>query len=188
MAATQIIAGRFSKRAVARKADYYVTMFSSSFEAVRAVARGTLLFTLMVCAAACGRPDSEVEAAVKAQLAKDSVTAPLKLSLEVRRGVVYVVGETRTFAEQERVTEIARSIEGVKDVTNAMRITDGVLVEEVKKALAADPVVASVPIDVDSRNGFVRLMSDATNREQRERAVALAKKVDGVKNVEDRMR
>jgi hyperosmotically inducible periplasmic protein len=148
---------------------------------------GLLIVTLL--AGACGRSDSDVQAAVERQLAKDPLTAPLNLSVTVTNGVASLAGETTTAAEQARATELARGIEGVKNVVNQMRIDDDVLlVEGIKKALSADPLVASVPIDVDSRDGHVRLMSDQTDRAQRERAVALAKQVHGVKSVEDRMR
>jgi hypothetical protein len=67
-------------------------------------------------------------------------------------------------------------------------VDDGALAEAVRKALAADALVAAAPLEVDARNGYVRLMSDATNAEQRARAVAIARSVEGVKEVEDRMR
>jgi osmotically-inducible protein OsmY len=176
------------ERDVAGKDGYYLTMLLLIIGTCRQVAARLALFFLIGLAAAGGRPDSDVQAAVQGQLAKDPLTRPLKLSVTVTRGVAYIVGETTTNAEQARATELARGIEGVKDVVNQMRINDDVLVDGVRKALAADPLVASVPIDVDSRNGRVRLMSDQTDPEQRARAVALASKVDGVKSVEDRMR
>lgn len=159
----------------------------SSFK-ILTVVRRTLLCMVIGLSVACGRPDADVQAAVRAQLANDPVTAPLDLSVEVKRGVVRLSGETRTAAEQAKAIEIARSIEGVSDVISDMRVADAGLVEAIKKAFAADPVLASVPIEVDSRDGAVRLMSDQTNREQRERAVAVAKRVEGVKHVEDLMK
>jgi len=155
--------------------------------AFRACARAALFFAVTTVAA-CGRPDADVQAAVKGQLAKDPVTAPLDLTVDVQRGVVTLAGQTSTIAEQTRASEIVRSIEGVKEVTNQMSIADGLLVEAVKKALAADPLLGSVPIEVDSRNGYVRLISNDTNKEQRDRAREVAKSVGGVKGVEDRMK
>ncbi len=159
-----------------------------SCDAARRLGPLTLLCTVLGLSIACGRSDSEVQGAIQSQLAKDPVTAPLKLSVDVAKGVVTLAGETKTGAEQARATEIARSTEGVSDVVNAMRINDGTLADAVRKALAADPVLAGVPIEVDSRNGYVRLISNDTNRDQRERAFAVASKVDGVKEVEDRMK
>jgi hyperosmotically inducible periplasmic protein len=147
-----------------------------------------LLCLAVGLAIACGRSDQDLEQAVRKQLAADPATANLDLSVSVRGGTVSLSGETRTRAEQARATEIARGTEGVTDVTNLMVISDGDVVDAVRKALAADPVLASTRIEVDSQNGIVRLMSDSTDRAQRERALAVAKAVVGVKGVEDRMK
>ena len=181
--ATTAVSGPLSERNRTGKDDYYVTMRFRSLVATRSI-----LPLLVIGCAACGRPDADVQAAIKAQLAKDPATAPLDVSVEVRSGVATLAGNTRSQAEQTRAIELARSIEGVKDVKNEMTISDGALVEAVKKALAADPMVGSFPIDVDSTNGFVRLMSDKTDSTQRERAVTIARSVNGVKGVEDRMK
>jgi len=155
-----------------------------------AVSRAIQSLVLIVCAAcaACARPDAQIEEAIKTQLAKDPLTASLELAVEVRRGVATLGGKTRNQAEQTRAVEIAKSIEGVKDVTNQLTISDAPLVEAVKKALAADPIVGSIPIEVESMNGVVSLISDKTDRDQRERAVTVARSVEGVKGVEDRMK
>ncbi len=49
-------------------------------------------------------------------------------------------------------------------------------------------MVGKIPIDVDAKGGFVRLMSDQTNRDERTRIVEITSKVEGVEQVEDRMR
>lgn len=146
-----------------------------------------LLSTML--AVACGRSDSDVKEAIEAQLAKDPVTAPLQLTVDVREGIASLSGLTRSVDEQTRAAEIARGVVGVSAVVNEMELDeDEQLITAVRRALSDDPLLASVPIDVDARDGFVRLMSDATNAEQRERAVAVARAVDGVTDVEDRMK
>jgi len=62
------------------------------------------------------------------------------------------------------------------------------LADKVKDALGQDAVVGKIPIDVEAQGGLVRLSSDQTNREERERIVKIASSVEGVKEVEDRMR
>ena len=143
---------------------------------------------LAIFAAGCGRPDSEVASSIKQLLANDPATASLDISVVVRRGVAYLSGETTTCAEQERAIELARKVEGVSDVENHLQIKDELLAAAVKKALSAEPLLTEVPIDVDSRNGHIRLMSDRTDREHRERAVAVARNLCGVREVEDRMK
>jgi osmotically-inducible protein OsmY len=62
------------------------------------------------------------------------------------------------------------------------------LADKVKAALAQDAVVGKVPIDVEAQGGLVRISSDQTNREERERIVKIASAVEGVKEIEDRMK
>lgn len=69
-----------------------------------------------------------------------------------------------------------------------VRPDDAFLVSRVKEALAADPLLGDVPIDVTSMNGVVQLSSDQTNAEHRARAVEVTASVAGVLKVEDRMR
>jgi hyperosmotically inducible periplasmic protein len=143
---------------------------------------------LCVIPAACGRTDPAVQIAVDAQLAASVETALLSLDISVNRGVVRLAGEVTSRDQQRRAVELARAVDGVKDVIDEMYLGDGAIVTAVREALASDPLVGKVPIDVDARGGHVRLMSEQTDKEQRARAMDLAAKVDGVKDVEDRMR
>ena len=95
---------------------------------------------------------------------------------------------TNTLEEQQRALDVTRSVRGVRLVVNDILLNDTELADKVRRALAADPLLAAVPMDVEAQDGVVRLMSDATNREQRERAVQIAAAVAGVKDVEDRMK
>jgi osmotically-inducible protein OsmY len=69
-----------------------------------------------------------------------------------------------------------------------MTWTNSALINKVKHALAADEQIGRVPIDVDVEGTIVRLMSDQTNSDQRDRAVRIAAAVEGVSQVEDRMK
>jgi len=163
-------------------------MLRTRLVVARDAARAIVALALAACAASCGRGDADLETAVKRQLAKDRDLAALDISVDVRSGVAHLSGETRSVADQERAVGIARSLEGVKNVVNEMTISDAPIVKAVRAALAAEPALASVPIDVDSKDGHVRLMSESTTPEQRERTVAIARTVAGVRAVEDRMR
>lgn len=143
---------------------------------------------LCVIFAACGRTDPAIQIAVDAQLAASMATATLSLDISVNRGVVRLAGEVASRDQQRRAVELAGSVDGVEGVIDEMYLGDGTIVIAVKQVLASDPLVGKVPIDVDARGGHVRLMSEQTDKEQRARAMELATKVDGVKDVEDRMR
>jgi osmotically-inducible protein OsmY len=101
---------------------------------------------------------------------------------------VYLSGKTATPAEQQQAIALARDVKGVKLVVNDMWLNNTSLADKVKEALGHDEIVGKIPIDVEAQGGLVRLSSDQTNREERERIVKIASAVEGVKEVEDRMR
>jgi osmotically-inducible protein OsmY len=148
--------------------------------------RAVLLVSVLLTA--CTRTDPSIQAAVDSQLSVDSATAALSLDISVTRGVVRLAGVVASRDQQRRAVELTRAVRGVKDVVDEMHLSDAAVTAAVKQALLADPIVGKIPIDVDSTNGYTRLMSEQTNKEERARAVELAKKIDGVTQVEDRMR
>jgi hyperosmotically inducible protein len=137
---------------------------------------------------ACARSDADLEKAVAGRLAADAATSTLHISVGVTRHIVFLSGMTNTPEEQQRALDVTRSVRGVGLVVNDILLNETELADEVKRALAADPLLAAVPMEVEAQDGVVRLMSEATNREQRERAVQIASAVAGVKDVEDRMK
>jgi osmotically-inducible protein OsmY len=143
---------------------------------------------VVVLCAGCGPSESDIRREVRARFDADPVIAPLALSIEVKRQVVYLSGKTATSAEQQQAMTHAKEVKGVKLVVNDMWLNNNDLADKVKVALAQDAVVGRVPIDVEAQGGLVRLSSDQTNREERERIVKIASNVEGVKEVEDRMK
>jgi osmotically-inducible protein OsmY len=64
-------------------------------------------------------------------------------------------------------------------------VDDSVITAKVEAALAADPHVRAVFIEVQTVRGIVRLTGFADNREEADLAVAIARSVAGVKSVRD---
>jgi len=137
---------------------------------------------------ACVPSESDIRTDVRERLSADESTAKLDLSITVSNRVVGLSGKTSTAEEQERAMAIARTAKGVKLVVNDMWLNNLTLVEKVREALAADEKVGKIPIDIDAKGTTVRLMSDQTNSEERARAVQIVSAVEGVSEVEDRMR
>jgi osmotically-inducible protein OsmY len=135
----------------------------------------------------CGPSESEIRLAVRQQLDANETTGPLGLSVEVRNRVVYLSGKTSTPEEQELAVKLA-TVDGVKLVVHDMWINNRELADKVRAALASDAIVANVPIEVDAEGSTIRLMSDATNADERARAMQIASAVEGVTQVEDRMK
>ena len=153
------------------------------------LSRGVVVACLsaLLCSA-CGPSESDIRSDVRERLNADQSTAQLDLSIEVKNRVVYLSGKTTTEQEQEQALAAAKGANGVKFVVNDMWLNNVALVDRVKQALAADEMVGKIPIDVDAQGTTVRLMSDQTNSEERARAMEIAKAVEGVAEVEDRMR
>ena len=141
-----------------------------------------------VIIAACSRSDPALQTAVDSQLAVDSVTATLNLDVSVTRGVVHLAGEVASREQQRRAVEVARAVRGVKDIVDEMHLSDAAIAAAVKRLLREDPVIGKIPIEVVSNNGYTHLGSDQTTKEERARAMEIARKVDGVTQVEDNMR
>jgi len=137
---------------------------------------------------ACARSEDDIRRDVRTRLDGDPALAPLTLSIEVKRQVVYLSGKTSSIDEQQRAVASATGARGVKQVVNDMWLNNTTLADKVKDALARDDIVGKIPIEVEAQGTLVRLSSDQTNRDERERAVKVASAVEGVTKVEDRMR
>jgi len=98
----------------------------------------------------------------------------------------------------ERGIAVARSIEGVKDVENAMtlkdgkttlgnKVDDGIVTAKVKSALLADPEVKGADIAVVTSKGEVQLSGFVDNQGQIDRAVGATSAVEGVQGVVNEM-
>lgn len=65
--------------------------------------------------------------------------------------------------------------------------TDATITTKINAALAADDKLKAIKINVDTSNGRVVLTGSAPDSGSRERATTLAKAVDGVVDVENRL-
>ena len=137
---------------------------------------------------ACTPSEADIRREVRSRLDADQAIAKMALSIEVKRRVVYLSGRTATREQQQQAVEYAKSVDGVKLVVNDMWLNNDALADKVKEALAQDAVVGKVPIEVEAQGDLVRLSSDQTNREERERIMKIVAAVEGVKQVEDRMK
>ena len=66
--------------------------------------------------------DREIMLRVKAELAKDKEIAALTLFVKAVEGNVILTGTARNKAQADRVAQIARTVPGVKSVTNEIRV------------------------------------------------------------------
>jgi hyperosmotically inducible periplasmic protein len=66
--------------------------------------------------------DAGITAAVKTKMLADSDVAGLKIDVDTKDGVVALIGNVTSAAEKRRAIEIARETDGVKSVTDKLKI------------------------------------------------------------------
>jgi hyperosmotically inducible protein len=66
--------------------------------------------------------DSVITAKVKAALIEDPTTKATEINVETFKGVVQLSGFVSTQAAASKAVELARAVNGVKSVTNDMRL------------------------------------------------------------------
>ncbi|MGC9142102.1 MAG: BON domain-containing protein [Caldimicrobium sp.] len=136
--------------------------------------------------------DALITAKVKAKLIEDPITKARKIDVDTVNGVVTLTGIVDSEAEITRAIEIAKSVPGVKKVVNNLRVgkrsigsylTDKEITAKIKAKFIADPELKAFSIDVDTLNGVVTLTGVVERESQKEKAVKLAKSIEGVKQV-----
>jgi osmotically-inducible protein OsmY len=150
-----------------------------------------LLFACAVVAClgnSCYGPDATVRRRVLQRLSADPATRKLSLDVSVSAGVATVSGGVTQRSQEEQVLVTVRGTEGVLDAINDLTISDDVIATRVRDALKADPLVSTVPVTVSSREGVVRLESNQTNANQRQRMMEIAASVEDVVEVVDAMK
>lgn len=66
--------------------------------------------------------DSMITSKVKAKLLEDKEVSGLAVNVETFKAVVQLSGFAKTEAERQRAAQLARSVGGVKDVKNDIRL------------------------------------------------------------------
>jgi osmotically-inducible protein OsmY len=128
-----------------------------------------------------------------------SVSAGTKV--DVKDGVVTLRGDAASHAQRELTTEYAKDVEGVKDVNNEMTVTmthkktrtagekidDASITAQVKMTLLYHRSTSALNTKVETKDGVVTLHGKAGNAAEIKLATKLAKDVNGVKDVMNRM-
>ena len=131
--------------------------------------------------------DARIAADISTQLKTNPATASSDIDVTVDHGVARLSGLADSDAARQRAVALARGAKGVTDVASHIGIRTEVI-QDVRAALASDPLVGRIPIDVRALHTTITLVSDKTNQEQRTRALELARAAAGVIPVEDHMK
>lgn len=154
-----------------RNASRLSHMLSLSTPAARRVLTFTATAVLGLTLAACGKPD-------------DDRTVGQKID-----GAV-AAAEQRTEVAKAEARDAAAEVKAeVKEATAEARasVDDAGITVAVNAALAGDPKLSALKIDVDTSNGRVELKGSAPDDSSRRRATDLARAVKGVVAVDNRL-
>jgi hyperosmotically inducible protein len=139
--------------------------------------------------------DGSIVTSVKAGLVAEKGVPSTDINVEVYKGVVLLSGFVKTQAEKDAAGKVAQKSSGVTSVRNEIavhpatstgtKLDDTMLVGKVKSALIDTKDVKARQINVEARGGIVQLGGFVTSTGMRDRAIAVAKGVEGVKRVDD---
>jgi hyperosmotically inducible periplasmic protein len=93
---------------------------------------------------------------------------------------VHNVGDAAKTAASDAVTSVSRAADSVNTAAS-----DGAITAAVKAALATDPALSALQIDVTTREGVVTLHGPAPDEKARQRAEVIAAAPKGVRSVEN---
>jgi hyperosmotically inducible protein len=142
--------------------------------------------------------DSVVTTRVKSALLSDPDVRSFDIKVETRKGQVQLSGYVDSQLRIDNAIAIVRNVEGVKGVDNGMsvkegkasvgnKVDDAIVTAKVKSALLADPDVKSIDIAVVTRKGEVQLSGYVNNQMQIDRAIGVARAVEGVQGIKSEM-
>ncbi len=142
--------------------------------------------------------DSVITSTVKSALLADAEIKSFDFKVETRKGEVQLSGFVDSQAQLDRATVAARAVSGVKAVHNNValkgapttigeKVDDGLITGKVKADLINDLTVKSLDIAVVTRQGVVLLSGFVDNKGQMDKAIAIARAVEGVQSVNNEM-
>ena len=108
-----------------------------------------------------------------------------------------LTGLVENEAEIKRAEEIARTVKGVRGVTNYLTVgsrtmgqalQDKIIVGKINSNLIVEPNMRSLNIDVDSNNGVVTLTGIVSSADQKNRALKISGDTAGVVKVIDNLK
>ena len=142
--------------------------------------------------------DSWLTLQTKLALLGDERVRSADVHVTTQRGVITLRGKVDNAAEQQAAGEIARTIEGARDVSNQLTVVpqpqrkavdrqDHQIVTDVKQAIKHDARLQHARIHVRSDEGIVTLTGKAPSLETSVHASETARRVPGVRAVRNEL-
>ena len=147
--------------------------------------------------------DSWITTKIEAQYFADAEVKGRQIDVTTTNGVVMLDGRVDAERARQRAVEIAQKTDGVAQVNDSLevgpaptvasadltdRASSGWITTKIEAQYFADPNVKGRNIDVTTANGVVTLSGTVDGEATRQRAVEIASRTDGVRDVQDRLR
>jgi osmotically-inducible protein OsmY len=142
--------------------------------------------------------DSWLTFKTKLALLADERISSTEVSVKTVKGVITLHGKVASAEEQKAAEEIARTIEGQKQVVNQLTVVpqaerkavdrqDDQIVTEVEQGLKKDAALKKTDIEVRAEKGIVTLTGKAPSLATSVRASEVARRVAGVRAVRNEL-
>jgi hyperosmotically inducible protein len=142
--------------------------------------------------------DSVISARVKSALLADPDIKGFDFKIATRKGEVQLSGFVDNQSQLERALTVTQAVQGVKNVDNKVslkgapttignKVDDSIVTTQVKAALLADASIKSLDVAVVTRQGVVQLSGFVNNQSQIDRAIEVARGIQGVSSVSNEM-
>jgi len=158
--------------------------------------------------------DTELAKHVETVLERDKALTKSDIDVKsVNEGVVVLSGQANTLSAHYRAVEDARAVPGVRQVASEIKspdelgdaeiwdggaqstasddvkaaASDAWITTKVKVRLMAQPGLSPLGVNVDTRGGVVTLFGSVPTQDMKARATAQARKIEGVKGVENEL-
>ncbi|MGH9349146.1 MAG: BON domain-containing protein, partial [Vicinamibacterales bacterium] len=152
--------------------------------------------------------DAQVTARVQSAFFLDDRIKMRRIDVKAHTGVVTLSGEVASEDERAQALRLARTTEGVQRIEDHLavvtpspgaaeggagataprpRVNDATLTTTIQARYFVDPMVKRSAIEVSAKDGVVQLQGTVPSEAARTQALSIARNIDGVVQVVDRL-
>ena len=144
--------------------------------------------------------DSVITTAVKSKILGEKGLSSLSINVVTKDGVVTLSGKVDTGAHSDLAVRVAKKVNGVSGVVNNLLVTaaapqsvgeyvdDASITAAVKANILKEKGLSTLNISVETKDNVVTLTGKIDSPEHSRLATRVAKRVDGVKSVVNRLK
>jgi osmotically-inducible protein OsmY len=137
------------------------------------------------------KTDAEIKRDVMTELRWDSRVNETEVGVQVKQGIVTLVGKIPTYAEKQAACEAAHRVAGVLDVANDLEVTiqnpwlktDAEIAQAIRHALEWDAFVPDTKIKSTVATGWVTLEGEVDSATERTDAARVVERLNSVRGV-----